>query len=60
MSQTFAPDSELDPNDLPEADLPPKTMRHPPHSALDTIEIAAADEVLHESALRESALRPPR
>jgi hypothetical protein len=34
---------------------------HPPaHSVLDTLEIAALDEILHEAALRNSSLRTPR
>lgn len=37
------------------------TSRHPPgHGLMDNLEIAAHDEVEHEAALRDSALRPPR
>jgi hypothetical protein len=39
---------------------PATTLRHPVHGVLDTIEVAAEDEVLHDAALRDSALRPPR
>jgi hypothetical protein len=35
-------------------------MHRPGHSALDTEDVAAHDEVLHETALRDSALRAPR
>ncbi|WP_266170502.1 hypothetical protein [Dyella subtropica] len=38
----------------------PTAMQRPRHSALDTIETAALDEVQHEAALRESVLRSPR
>jgi hypothetical protein len=36
------------------------SMHRPGHSPLDTIEIAATDDVLHEAALRDSSLRVPR
>ena len=38
----------------------PSTPPHTSHNVLDTIETAALDEVLHEAALRDSALRVPR
>lgn len=37
-----------------------KGLKHPTHSMLDAIEIVEFDEVLHETALRESTLRTPR
>ena len=41
--------------------ISPTTLRHPPgHGLLDTLDVAAHDEVQHEAALRNSALRPPR
>lgn len=44
------------------AAVPPSAggMHRPTHSAVDTIDIAAADDVLHDAALRDSALRVPR
>jgi len=38
----------------------PIAMHRPQHSVLDTEGTACLDEVLHEAALRESALRAPR
>ncbi|BDU21066.1 hypothetical protein [Dyella sp. GSA-30] len=38
----------------------PPTTPHTSHNVLDTIETAALDEVQHEAALRDSALRVPR
>jgi len=38
----------------------PGHMHHPTHSALDTADVAAHDEMLHEAALRDSSLRVPR
>ncbi|HET6553055.1 MAG TPA: hypothetical protein VFG49_05895 [Dyella sp.] len=36
-------------------------LRHPPgHGLLENTEIAAQDELQHEAALRDSALRVPR
>lgn len=43
-----------------DAAMAPTTMRRPAHSVLETEATACLDEVLHEAALRESALRPPR
>ena len=44
------------------ADTPasPATMHRPNHSALDMTDVAAHDEVQHDAALRDSALRTPR
>lgn len=38
----------------------PGSMHRPTHGALDTADIAAHDEMQHEAALRDSALRVPR
>jgi len=38
----------------------PAGMHQPAHGPLDTIETTAADEVLHDAALRDSTLRTPR
>ncbi|RDS81397.1 hypothetical protein [Dyella psychrodurans] len=38
----------------------PAGMHKPAHGPLDTIETTALDEVLHDSALRDSTLRVPR
>jgi hypothetical protein len=44
-----------------EITVPPTAQRHPPgHGLLDALDIAGHDEVQHEAALRDSALRPPR
>jgi hypothetical protein len=43
-----------------EAPLSPGSMHHPTHSPLDTIDIAGADDVLRDAALRNSSLRVPR
>lgn len=40
--------------------VPPAPPHPPGHSVLDTLEIAALDEILHEAALRNSSLRTPR
>ncbi|MFK2899619.1 hypothetical protein ISP15_04660 [Dyella jejuensis] len=38
----------------------PAGMHRPHHDAVDTADIAAHDEVLHDAALRESMVRMPR
>jgi hypothetical protein len=38
----------------------PGGMHRPGHSALDTEDVAAHDEMLHDAALRDSTLRTPR
>ncbi|HTV85001.1 MAG TPA: hypothetical protein VME63_06335 [Dyella sp.] len=38
----------------------PTGMHKPAHGPLDTIETTATDEVLHDTALRDSSLRVPR
>ncbi|WP_199096203.1 hypothetical protein [Dyella sp. ASV21] len=40
--------------------VPPTAMRHPAHGVLDSVDMANHDEVDHEAALRDSALRVPR
>jgi len=37
-----------------------KGLQHPAHGVLDAIEVVEFDEVLRETALRESTLRTPR
>lgn len=41
-------------------EIVPPTTPHTTHNVLDTIETAALDELQHEAALRDSALRVPR
>lgn len=41
-------------------EIVPAVPAHNQHHVLDTIETAALDEVQHEAALRDSALRVPR
>lgn len=41
-------------------EIVPPTTPHTSHNVLDTIETAALDELQHEAALRDSALRVPR
>lgn len=51
-----------DPNNSHVADIAasPSAMHRPKNGVLDTEETACLDEVLHEAALRDSALRAPR
>ncbi|MGC1548606.1 MAG: hypothetical protein WA777_08755 [Rhodanobacter sp.] len=35
-------------------------LHSPTQKLLDSLDVAACDEVQHEAALRDSALRPPR
>lgn len=52
-------DTALSNGDTADVTVPP--ARHPPgHGLIDNLDIAAHDEVDHEAALRDSALRPPR
>jgi hypothetical protein len=53
-------DTESSTESTPDAPVPPGSMHRPAHSSLDTIDIAATDDVLHEAALRNSSLRVPR
>ncbi|MFC5741562.1 hypothetical protein [Dyella tabacisoli] len=58
---TTPPDPNALEGDTSDITVPPVAQRHPQgHGVLDTLEIAALDEILHEAALRDSALRPPR
>jgi len=43
-----------------DAAVSPGSMHRPAHSPLDTTDIAATDDVLHDAALRNSTLRVPR
>ena len=60
MSKTIATDSASSQGEAAGSAAPGATMHRPQHGVLDTVETAAFDEILHEAALRESALRPPR
>lgn len=60
MSKTIAADSDSFQGNAAASTVPASTMHRPQHGVLDTAETAAFDEILHEAALRESALRPPR
>jgi hypothetical protein len=53
-------DTDLDKNGTAQVTTSQTGMHRPPHCTLDTEETACLDEVRHEAALRESALRPPR
>jgi hypothetical protein len=53
-------DTESSTESTPDAQVPPGSMHRPAHSPLDTIDIAATDDVLHDAALRNSSLRVPR
>jgi hypothetical protein len=59
---TTKPNADVSINKEGTTDAPasPATMHRPNHSALDMTDVAAHDEVQHESALRESVLRTPR
>ncbi|WP_243049831.1 hypothetical protein [Dyella sp. RRB7] len=61
MRTTPHEDDSLSNGDSTEVTVPPTVSRHPPgHGLMDNLDIAAHDEVEHEAALRDSALRPPR
>jgi hypothetical protein len=53
-------DTEPSTESAPDAPVPSGNMHRPAHSPLDTIDIAATDDVLHDAALRNSSLRVPR
>ncbi|WP_266181289.1 hypothetical protein [Dyella humicola] len=54
-------DKPLPDGDDTEITIPPTVLRHPPgHGLMDALDVAGHDEVQHEAALRDSALRPPR
>lgn len=54
------PDVSISKEGVMDAAIPPGAMHGPHHSVVDMTEIAAQDEVQHESALRDSSLRIPR
>jgi hypothetical protein len=61
MRTTLHADESLPNGDTTEVTVTPTVSRHPPgHGLMDNLDIAAHDEVEHEAALRNSALRPPR
>jgi len=61
MHRTPPADAAVPENDLADVTVPHVPMRHPSgHGVLDNLDIAAHDEVDHEAALRDSALRVPR
>jgi hypothetical protein len=61
MRTTTHANDALPNGDDSDVTVPPALSRHPPgHGLMDNLEIAAHDEVEHEAALRDSALRPPR
>ncbi|MBB6241449.1 hypothetical protein HDE79_000883 [Rhodanobacter sp. MP1X3] len=60
MSATGAVNSDFNNAATSETVNSPTGMHRPGHSELDTEETACLDEVLHEAALRDSMLRPPR
>lgn len=43
-----------------EITISPTGMHHPAHGVLDNADIAGHDEVDHDAALRDSALRTPK
>ena len=56
MQPTTPPDPSQ-----PAGDAAKHPLRHPPgHGLLNNEEVAAQDELQHEAALRDSALRTPR
>jgi predicted nucleotidyltransferase len=61
MRTSTPADDALPHGDSADVTIPPATSRHPPgHGLMDNVEVAAMDEVQHEAALRDSALRAPR
>jgi hypothetical protein len=60
MTTKPSTDATINKDGAPDAAVPPGAMHGPHHNALDMAEIAAHDEVQHEAALRDSALRVPR
>ena len=59
MTTKPAADVSITKDGGPEVPASPGTMHRPGHSALDMADIATHDELQHEAALRESALRVP-
>jgi hypothetical protein len=60
MSANAATENESSKKNGSDGLASPLAMHAPGHCDLDTIETAALDEIQHEAALRESALRAPR
>jgi hypothetical protein len=60
MSTKPAADATIDKEGVHETPASPGGMHRPGHSALDTEDVAARDEVAHDAALRDSSLRVPR
>ena len=60
MTTKPAVDTSIEKDGATDASASPGSMHRPGHSALDTEDVAARDEVSHEAALRDSALRAPR
>jgi len=61
MQQTSSTDPIVPDGDTAEITVPPTAMRHPAGRGLaDNLDVAGHDEVEHEAALRDSALRAPR
>lgn len=55
-----AAETESSTENTPDATVSPGSMHRPAHGPLDTIDIAATDDALHDTALRNSTLRVPR
>jgi hypothetical protein len=54
-------DSTVPNGDTTEVTVPPAAPRHlPVHGLLESVDVAAEDELQHEAALRDSCLRVPR
>jgi hypothetical protein len=60
MTTKPATETAIEKEGASDASMTPSHMHRPGHSALDTEDVAAQDEVLHDAALRDSALRAPR
>ena len=59
--QSISPmDSTVPDGDDTEITISPTGMHHPAHSVPDSVDIAGHDEVDHDAALRDSALRAPK
>ncbi|GFZ88209.1 hypothetical protein [Dyella caseinilytica] len=60
MSTKPTAETTIDKEGVNETPASPGAMHRPGHSALDTEDVAAHDELQHEAALRDSSLRVPR
>jgi hypothetical protein len=60
IMSTKPAENESSTETTPDAPASPGSMHRPAHSPLDTIDIAATDDALHDAALRNSTLRTPR